>query len=85
MYFPDENAETDYPLESIRKLIENGGACEDIAVLFRTNMGSRPTVSRLMEYNLPFTVKDGLPNILNTGSRYISRPYLRLSKGKTAQ
>lgn len=79
--FPDENAETDYLLESIRKLIENGGACEDIAVLFRTNMGSRPTVSRLMEYNLPFTVKDGLPNIFEHWIAVHILSYLRLSKG----
>lgn len=79
--FADEKAESDYLLESILKLVQNGESCDNIAVLFRTNIGSRPTVSRLMEYNLPFVVKDGLPNLFEHWIAVQILAYLRISKG----
>ena len=35
----------------------------EIAVLFRTNQGAVPFAQRLMEFNLPFVMRDALPNI----------------------
>ena len=50
-------------IEDIRKHVEHGGKYSDIAVLFRTNIGPRFLVDKLMEYNMPFHMKDAMPNI----------------------
>ncbi len=50
-------------LEDIRKHIAKGGKYSDIAILFRTNIGPRFLVDQLMEYNIPFHMKDMMPNI----------------------
>lgn len=50
-------------IEDIRKHVEKGGQYSDIAVLFRTNIGPRFLVDKLMEYNIPFHMKDAMPNI----------------------
>lgn len=50
-------------IEDIRKHVESGGEYLDIAVLFRTNIGPRFLVDKLMEYNIPFHMKDAMPNI----------------------
>ncbi|MFQ9151678.1 MAG: hypothetical protein ACLR6B_09280 [Blautia sp.] len=36
---------------------------KDMAVLFRTNTAARPLVEKFMEYNIPFQMRDSLPNI----------------------
>lgn len=58
------------PLEETRKIVSEiqgyvqaGYQLTDIAVLYRTNMNPRLLVERLMEYNIPFTMKDVLPNL----------------------
>ena len=45
-----------------------------MAVLFRTNTAARPLVEKFMEYNIPFQMRDSLPNIYGTGSPRISSP-----------
>lgn len=47
----------------LRDYVRAGAAWEDIAVLFRTNQGPRLLVEKLMEYNIPFQIRDALPNI----------------------
>lgn len=36
---------------------------KQMAVLYRTNTGARQLLARLMEYNVPFRMKDSLPNL----------------------
>lgn len=50
-------------VEEIRDYIRAGYRLEDIAILYRTNLNSRLMVEKLMEYNIPFTMKDSLPNL----------------------
>lgn len=50
-------------IEDIIKNIKKGRNYSDIAILFRTNMGPRLLVDKLMEYNIPFHMKDAMPNI----------------------
>ena len=50
-------------VEEIISHINNSGNYSDIAVLFRTNTGPRFLVDRLMEYNIPFHMRDAMPNI----------------------
>lgn len=47
----------------IRDYLKIGANYEDIAVLFRTNQGPRLLVEKMMEYNIPFQIRDELPNI----------------------
>ena len=56
----DENK---YIINLIRKYIEKGDKFSDIAVICRTNIGPRSLVQKLMEYNVPFRMKDSMPNI----------------------
>lgn len=54
---------------------------EDMAVLYRTNTGPRLLVEALMEYNIPFNMRDALPNLYD---HWIARDllaYLRAGQG----
>lgn len=59
----DQEHESLYLVKCIRKSLEQGLELSDIAVLFRTNQGARPFAERLLEFNLPFVMRDTLPNI----------------------
>ena len=61
--FPTQAEENQHIVEEIKSYIESGGQYSDIAILFRTNIGPRFLVDKLMEYNLPFHMKDAMPNI----------------------
>lgn len=50
-------------IRGILQSLKNGTPPNEIAVLFRTNQGARPYAERLMEFNLPFEMRDALPNI----------------------
>ena len=50
-------------LKDLQTYLAGGGRLEDTAVLLRTNLEAEPLVHALMEYNLPFTMKDRLPNL----------------------
>lgn len=49
--------------QEIRDYVQAGASYEEMAVLFRTNQGPRLLVEKLMEYNIPFQLRDVLPNI----------------------
>ena len=40
-----------------------GFAWQEIAVLYRTNLGPRLLIEKFMEYNIPFSMKDSVPNL----------------------
>lgn len=50
-------------VEEILEYHKNGISFSEIAVLFRTNTQPRALLERLMEYNIPFRMKDNIPNI----------------------
>lgn len=59
----DPREETVRIVEEIQDYVQAGYRLEDVAVLYRTNLNPRLLVERLMEYNIPFTMKDSLPNL----------------------
>lgn len=61
--FDNQEHESLYLVKCIKKSIERGIPLTEIAVLFRTNQGAGPFAERLMEFNLPFEMRDALPNI----------------------
>ncbi len=50
-------------VEEIQDYVRAGYCLEDMAILYRTNLNPRLMVEKLMEYNIPFTMKDSLPNL----------------------
>ena len=74
--------ESRYVLNGILSEIKKGVPPSEIAVLFRTAMEPRALVETLMEYNVPFQMKEHLPNIYE---HFIGRnlcAYLRMATGK---
>ena len=61
--FDHQDHESLYLVKKVEQLIENGTAPSEIAVLFRTNQGAGPFAQRLIEFNIPFEMRDALPNI----------------------
>lgn len=61
--FDNQEHESLFIVRRIRELAENGVPLHDIAVLFRTNQGAGPFAQRLMEFNIPFEMREALPNI----------------------
>lgn len=52
-----------YLVKKVRESLAKGTPPNEIAVLYRTNQGARPYAERLMEFNIPFEMRDALPNI----------------------
>lgn len=61
--FEEFAQQNDHVLKLIQDYIKQGVEYRDIAVLFRTNTQPRVLVQKLMEYNIPFKMKDAMPNI----------------------
>ncbi len=59
----DVNTEMEYLTGCIRRSLKNGVEPSEIAVLTRTNLEAREPSRRLMEYSIPFSVKDSVPLI----------------------
>lgn len=60
-------------------------ALKEIAVLFRTNNGARNLVSQLLNYNIPFVMKDMLPNIFEHWVMRDILAYHRIAEGGTSR
>ena len=63
MGFADAHTETRTIVEEIQDYVRMGYHLSDIAVLYRTSMEPRLLMERMMEWNLPFRMKDSLPNL----------------------
>ena len=61
--FSSQTQENTYIIKKIQDYLDNGYSHEDIAVLMRTNTGGRLLVEKFMEYNIPFCMRDAMPNI----------------------
>lgn len=61
--FSGQEHESLYLIKKVQEHLAKGIPPNEIAVLFRTNQGARPYAERLMEFNIPFEMRDALPNI----------------------
>lgn len=61
--FQNQREENKKIIENILKSVQEGRCYQEIAILFRTNTQPRMLVESFMEYNIPFRMKDILPNI----------------------
>lgn len=55
--------ENDYIINILRKYASEGYGYGEVAIICRTNIGPRLLVQKMMEYNIPFKMKDSMPNI----------------------
>ncbi len=78
---PDPQAETLRIVEEIKDYVSAGYRLEDIAILFRTNQNPRLMVEKLMEYNIPFTMKDSLPNLYEHWISQNVLAYIKAARG----
>ena len=56
-------SETRGIVQEIQDYVQMGYRLSDIAVLYRTSMEPRLLTERLMEYNVPFQMRDSIPNL----------------------
>ena len=78
----DPVQEAEYVLERIREYREKGVSYTDIAVLYRTNIDARAMSELMMEYQIPFVMKEHLNNIYEHFIALDMISYLRLSQGE---
>lgn len=79
--YKDPLEENQAIVAELRDYAAMGMAWEDIAVLYRTNSGPRLLITKLMEYNIPFQMRDTAPNLYE---HWISRhvlAYIRAAEG----
>ena len=61
--FPTQREENLYVIQEIMRLHKQGIYYQEMAVLFRTNMQPRFLMEQMLDYNIPFTARDQIPNI----------------------
>ena len=79
--FATEEDQMRQVISEIQAHVKAGGAYKDMAFLFRTNTGPRLLVAKLMEYNIPFHMKDSLPNLYEHWIAKDVLAYIRLAMG----
>lgn len=79
--FKSQKEEYDCMIQKILHYHKQGGKYSDIAVLCRTNRQPGMFAERLMEYNIPFQMKDAVPNLYDHWIAKQIMTYLRLGKG----
>ncbi|MDE7423565.1 MAG: ATP-dependent helicase [Lachnospiraceae bacterium] len=79
--FENVKRENEKVVELIREYQAKGVPLSQIAVLFRTNTQPRSLVSKFMEYNLPFQMKEQIPNIYEHWIAKNIIAYIQLAMG----
>ena len=74
--------ESRYVIDKIREYTERGIPYTQIAILYRTNLDARALSEVLMEYQIPFTMKEYLNNIYDHFIGVDISSYFHLSQGE---
>lgn len=69
--------------QEILKQKQEGTPLSEMAVLVRTNLGSGSLLHKLMEYNIPFRMKDSLPNLFDHWISADIIAYIKIARGRT--
>ena len=83
--FADAPTETRTIIKEIQDYVQMGYRLSDIAVLYRTSMEPRLLMERLMEYNIPFQMRDALPNIYEHWITQDLLTYIRIAADLLAE
>lgn len=73
--------ESHYVREQVQKAVAAGTELSQIAVLYRTNTEPRALVETLLEYHVPFQMKEHLPNLYEHFIGRDFQAYMRMALG----
>lgn len=79
--FPAQAEELEEIINGIRSYIKAGGSYLDIGILFRTNTQPRLLLEKLMEYQIPFRMRDVIPNLYEHWIAKNIMSYIRIAAG----
>lgn len=68
-------------VQELKMRLERGEDLQDTVILFRTNQETEGLVGALMEYQVPFTMKEQLPNLFHHWICRNMLAYLRMAAG----
>lgn len=80
-FFKELKEQNSMVVAEILKYYKMGIPFSDMAVLFRTNTQPRALIDKLMEYNVPFQMKDRIPNIYDHWIAVNLITYIKLAMG----
>ena len=80
-----QRAQNRFIIQDILKRIGQGMAFEQFAILVRTNMQPRLLTEQLLEYNIPFRMRDRIPNIYEHWIAKDIFTYLRIAQGSRSR
>lgn len=83
--FEDGKQEELYVKNQVQKLLKEGIPYEEMAVLYRTNSGARFLVETLMRYQIPFCMRDTLPNLYEHWIAQDVIFYIRIAMGERSR
>lgn len=81
----DEGQEYQEIVEQIKNHVATGGSYEEQAVLYRTNLQPRRLAYKLNQYNIPYTLRDALPNIFDHFAVRGVLDYMKIAMGDTSR
>lgn len=79
--FKNQDTEAGYLVKCIRDAAQAGHSYSDMAILTRTNTGGRFVAEKLMEFQIPFQMRDRMPNLYDHWIAKDILAYLRLALG----
>ncbi|HIX68457.1 MAG TPA: ATP-dependent helicase [Candidatus Anaerostipes excrementavium] len=79
--FKDQREENRHIVYTIREEMGKKTPLSQIAVLTRTNQGPRQLIGALMAYNIPFCMRDAVPNLFDHWIAKNIIDYMRLAMG----
>lgn len=79
--FSDQQEECLFLIKELQRYQEEGKSWSDVAVIYRTNTQPRCLLQKLMEFNVPFRVRDQMPNLFEHWIAQNLFCYLRLAMG----
>lgn len=79
--FPSQEEEGERVVELIRKYRAQGIPYKEMAILFRTNTQARSIMGKLLSYNIPFQMRDVVPNLFDHWIAKNIITYIKLAMG----
>ncbi len=79
--FENQRSENLYIIKQIREAAENGADYAQYAVLYRTNTNPRLLTEQLLEFNVPFKMKEHMPNLYDHWIAKDLFTYIRIAQG----
>ena len=83
--FENMQEEYDTLIKELYHYHKEGIPLKNMAVLYRTNTGARQLLARLMEYNVPFRVRDSVSNLFEHWIARDMLAYIRIALGRSGR